>query len=182
MARIYLVRHGRAAAGFNEDRDPGLDTTGQAQAEAVARQLVQFAPIDLVTSPLRRTRETAAPLERLISQHARIADAVAEVPSPSADLAARGEWLRTAMQGGWSDLAPRYQQWRRDVVAYLCALSRDTIVFSHFIAINAAIGHATGDDRLRCHSPDNCSVTIFDIVGGELQLVERGVEGQTRIN
>lgn len=182
MARIYLVRHGHAAAGFNEERDPGIDATGQAQAVVVARQLAPLAPIDLVTSPLRRTRETAAPLERLISQHARVADAVAEIPSPSADLAARGEWLRAAMQGGWSDLAPEYQQWRRDVVAYLCSLSRNTIVFSHFIAINAAIGYATGDDRLRCHSPDNCSVTIFDVAGGELQLVERGAEGQTRIN
>lgn len=182
MACIYLVRHGRAAAGFNEDRDPGLDATGQAQAEAIARELVSLAPIDLVTSPLRRTRETAAPLERLISNHARIVDAVAEIPSPSADLAARGEWLRTVMQGGWSDLAPEYQQWRRDVVAYLCALSRDTIIFTHFIAINAAIGHATGDDRLRCHSPDNCSVTIFEVENGDLRLIERGAEGQTRIN
>ena len=54
-------------------------------------------------------------------------------------------------------------------------------MFSHFIAINAAIGAATGDDRLLVRSLDNCSVTIFDVVGGALQLVESGHEADTLI-
>ena len=33
MTRLYLVRHGRAAAGWNTDPDPGLDVIGQGQAE-----------------------------------------------------------------------------------------------------------------------------------------------------
>ena len=39
MARIYMVRHGRAAAGFGESHDPGLDELGQKQAEEVAGKI-----------------------------------------------------------------------------------------------------------------------------------------------
>ena len=36
MTRLYLVRHGRAAAGWDTDPDPGLDEIGRGQAQAVA--------------------------------------------------------------------------------------------------------------------------------------------------
>ena len=54
-------------------------------------------------------------------------------------------------------------------------------MFSHFIAINAAIGSALDDDRLVLRSLDNCSITIIDIVDRVLQLVESGHEADTLI-
>ena len=39
MARLYMVRHGKAAAGWDGDADPGLDALGRQQAEAVAAQV-----------------------------------------------------------------------------------------------------------------------------------------------
>ena len=54
-------------------------------------------------------------------------------------------------------------------------------MFSHFIAINAAIGAALSDDRLVVRSLDNCSLTIIDAVDGALQLVESGHEADTLI-
>ncbi|MBV9044707.1 MAG: histidine phosphatase family protein, partial [Alphaproteobacteria bacterium] len=65
MARIYMVRHGKAAAGFGEDMDPGLDATGKAQAEAVAQKLAPLGPLAILSSPLKRAQETAAPLAAL---------------------------------------------------------------------------------------------------------------------
>ena len=35
MTRIFMIRHGKAAAGWDGDADPGLSELGQAQAEAV---------------------------------------------------------------------------------------------------------------------------------------------------
>ena len=49
---------------------------------------------------------------------------------------------------------PEYDPKRHCVI-----LRADTVVVSHFIAINAVIGSATGDDRLVVCSLDNCSVT-----------------------
>jgi broad specificity phosphatase PhoE len=55
------------------------------------------------------------------------------------------------------------------------------VVFSHFVAINVAVGEATGDDRVTVFSPDHCSVTVLDVVDGTLRLVERGAEAATRV-
>lgn len=181
MVRVYLVRHGRAAAGWDSDRDPALDEVGAAQAEAVAERLGAMAPVDLVSSPLRRARETAAPLERRWSRPARIEPAVAEIPSPCADLAARGRWLRAAMEGTWADLGPDYGAWRDAVAAALSRLTRDAVIFTHFVAINAVVGHATADDRLVCFRPDNCSVTTFETRNGGLHLVALGDQAGTEV-
>ena len=59
--------------------------------------------------------------------------------------------------------APRYTDFRDGVGGRLLALDADTVVFSHFVAINAAIGAATGDDRVVIRSLDNCSVTVIDV-------------------
>ena len=68
MPKLYLIRHARPAAGWGEDADPGLDATGQQQAEAAARTLAQTLDrMPIYTSPLRRCRETARPLERTLA-------------------------------------------------------------------------------------------------------------------
>src|SRR5438876_10730367 len=94
MSRIYLVRHGRAAADWGSHVDPGLDDVGRTQAEAMASELAPKGPLPLVASPLRRTRETAAVLERRWELGARIQPPSGEIPSPVEDLAARADWLR----------------------------------------------------------------------------------------
>jgi broad specificity phosphatase PhoE len=182
VTRLYLVRHGRAAAGWDTDPDPGLDDIGQRQATAVAVHLAQFGPLPILTSPLQRCQETAVPLATHWGVVPQIEPAVAEIPSPSGvAMGARIEWLREAMRGLWADLGGRYVGYRDEVVGTLTALDGDTVVFSHFVAINVAIGAAIGDDRLVVRSLDNCSVTVVDVVDGALQLVESGHEADTLI-
>lgn len=62
---LLLVRHGSTAHShdgrFSGHNDLPLDPTGQAQAAAVAELIAGLDPVDVVlTSPLRRARETAA--------------------------------------------------------------------------------------------------------------------------
>jgi broad specificity phosphatase PhoE len=56
-----------------------------------------------------------------------------------------------------------------------------TLVFTHYVVINVAMGHALGDDRVRVFAPDHASVTVFDVAGAALRVVERGSEGTTRV-
>jgi broad specificity phosphatase PhoE len=108
--------------------------------------------------------------------------AVAEVPSPEGvPMGERVAWLRDAMTGTWSALGPRYTTFRDGVLTRLGELENDTVVVSHFIAINAVIGSGMSDDRLVVRSLDNCSVTIVDVDGGRLRLVEVGREADTLI-
>ena len=92
MPRIYMVRHGKAASGWDGDLDPGLDDLGRAQSEAVAEELNGLGPLPILSSPLKRTQETAVPLAKLWNASVSIAPEVAEIPSPTEDLKARTEW------------------------------------------------------------------------------------------
>ncbi len=176
MPRLYMVRHGEAAAGFDGHLDPGLSDLGRSQAAVTAERLAKLAPVNLVSSPLARARETASALERIWHRPVVIETAVAEIPSPTQDLSARTAWLRKIMVGTWSQAGADSIRWREQVIAYLNALTQDTIIFSHFVAINVALGSALGDDRVTCFTPDNASVTIFESDGQRLGLVEKGAE------
>ncbi len=182
VVRLYLVRHGRAAAGWDRDVDPGLDDVGREQAVAAAQQLAPLGPLDVVTSPLRRCQETASALAGGWGVVPVVEPAVAEIPSPTGvPMADRVTWLRHAMTGTWAQLGARYTTFRDGVVARLAACTSDTVVFSHFVAINAVIGAALGDDRLVIHSLDNASVTVLDVRGGVFSMVESGREADTLI-
>lgn len=186
MPLIYMIRHGEAASGWDADMDPGLSEKGRAQAESVAREIERKlgAKRPLITSPLRRCRETSLPLARLWSSDPAIDARVGEIPSPMHDLEARGKWLRAFMAGSWTNdgTGVDFLAWRDGVVEALLGLKQDTVIFSHFIAINVAAGRALADDRVVCFRPDNCSVTVFDTKGGRLALVEQGREAETKVN
>jgi broad specificity phosphatase PhoE len=160
VSRLYLVRHGQAAASWDRDADPGLDDVGRSQAEA----LIELVPGDvpIVVSPMRRARETALPLEGHFGASARVDDRVGEIATPDGiGLADRGTWLRDLMACRWPDLAPELQLWRQGVLDALAELSADTIVVTHYIAINVAVGASRGDDRVVHTRPANASVTVI---------------------
>ena len=179
-----MVRHGRAAAGWDTDADPGLDEIGREQAAVTAKQLAQLPHMALVSSPMKRCRETASFLSTLRG-HVPITfePLVTEIPSPDGyALGERIEWLRAAMAGTWGELGSLYTDFRDDVVRYVAHCPTDTVIFSHFIAINAVIGSCLSDDRLVIDSLDNASVTVFETDGiGGLQLIERGNQADTLI-
>ena len=187
MARLHLVRHGRAAAGWNVDPDPALDELGQRQANDVAAALQAFGPLPILSSPLRRCQETSRPLAASWGVDVVVEPRVAEIPSPEGHtLETRIDWLRSAMAGTWSQVAasdgPRYSDYRTNLLAALSSLQNDAVVFSHFIAINVVIGAATNDDRMVIASLDNCSVTTVVTDGrGGFTIESIGREADTLI-
>jgi broad specificity phosphatase PhoE len=187
MPCLYLVRHAKPAASWGEDPDPGLDATGIAQARATAEELAgSLSRLPLYTSPMRRCRETAEPLEQLWFCEAELMPAVAEIPSPPLDLAARQDWLIAAMRGTWQQLhanAPPgsldYLEWRQQLLDTLLALDRDCVICTHFIALNVAVGAAQRRDEVVCFRPDYASVTVLEAQGGRLRVIDLGRQAET---
>jgi broad specificity phosphatase PhoE len=181
MIRLYLVRHGRPLARYDQDHDPGLDDFGIGQANGAAASLEGIGPLPVATSPLRRTRETAAPFERQWSVTASVEPRIGEIKSPSDHLAERSEWLGAILRGErrWPELDDDRRRWRDEVLAALLELTADTVVVTHYIAINAAVGAATGDERVMVFRPDNCSCTVLEHDGESLRVVELGREADT---
>ncbi len=190
MARLYMIRHGKpsAAWGQHPDPDPGLDETGQAQARAAADALMALPadrrPTRVFSSPLRRCRETAQPFADAIGVPVEIEARFGEIPSPSS-LAQeeRGPWLRNAFQSQWTEVKGDidYDAWRAAVGEALSELDADTAVFSHFVAINAALACATGETKVLSFRPDHASITVFETKDGQVRLVERGPEAATQV-
>jgi broad specificity phosphatase PhoE len=194
MPIIYLVRHGRIADQPADSHNPELGAAGQAQAQAVAQALQERlpGPLPILSSPLRRCRETAAPLAGIWQAQPAIEPRVIEVPSPQAPGVRREAWLEQALHWSWpqaeqhgSTLQPGYDQmlraWRRGVVEAVLACRSDTVIFSHFVPINVLAGAALGLDRITCFRPDNASVTVFETSGETIRLLERGREKTTQV-
>jgi probable phosphoglycerate mutase len=112
---LVLVRHAepvRTPAGtVSGPADPGLTPLGFQQADRLAAWLA-CEPIDAVlSSPMRRARETAAPLAAAFGLDVEIVDGLVEYDSTSADyipteeLQATGDprWL-AMVEGRWEEL------------------------------------------------------------------------------
>lgn len=187
MPRLHLVRHGRAAAGWNVDPDPALDDLGRRQAHEVSDKLFGLGPLPVLSSPLRRCRETSQPLALRWGVDVGIEPRVAEIPSPDGyTLETRIDWLRSAMAGTWAQViasdGQRYADYRTNLLGALSSIPHDAVVFSHFIAINVVIGAASGDDRMVIASLDNCSVTTVSSDGrGGFAIDAMGNEADTLI-
>jgi broad specificity phosphatase PhoE len=180
MTRLLLVRHAEPAASWQQHDDPGLSSLGRQQAAELASTLPDAARRRIVSSPLARAAETAAVLAPR-GLRPRLEPGVGEVPTPRGRRADRARWLREAFGRRWPDLDEDLQRWRGRVVETLTAMTTPATVVTHFVAINVAVGEATGDDRVWCCSPAHCSVTEVDVGSGNLELVRLGDETASRV-
>jgi broad specificity phosphatase PhoE len=188
MTQVHMIRHGKPASTWgDEDQDPGLDETGHAQARAVAEKLLALPPEQrpgrVISSPLRRCRETAAPYAAAIGAPVEIDPMVGEIPTPKAESAeTRPAWLKAAFNGLWTEIQGDldYDQWRRGVAAAVAGYG-GAAVFSHYVALNAAVSTALEDERVMVFRPDHTSVTLFDVTDDGLKVIEKGGEASTQV-
>ncbi len=180
---LYLVRHGEAAASWGQSADPGLSELGRQQAEEAASALLPglVPEVQLVSSPLARAQETAQPLARHLQAGVDVNSAFAEVPSP-VPLEQRQVWLRQFMQQRWADQDAGLLRWRDTAFETLLNVPAPTVVFTHFLVINAVVGRIQGRAETLCFYPDNGSITHLRQSGNTLELVELGREMDTLVN
>lgn len=179
MTRFRLVRHAEPAASWDDHPDPGLSPVGTGQAEALAVGLEAAPPRAVVSSPLARARATAAPLAAAFDLPVQVDPDVGEVPTPDGE---RSSWLRAVLASRWATVDEATRGWRQRVLDALAALEADTVVATHFVAINVAVGAAAGDERVWCCSPGHASITELDCHDGDLTLVTLGAETASRVS
>jgi broad specificity phosphatase PhoE len=182
MSRLFLIRHGEPETGWGGAQDdPGLSAAGRSQAEAAALALTGARPLAIVSSPMRRCRETAAPYAALVGGAAAIDARVGEVAAP-AGVSDRRAWLlenfpwRGGSSRSWTSLDPALCAWREDVLAAVRALILDTAVFTHFIAINVIVGAALARDETVVCKPDYAAITELVADENGLRVVRLAAE------
>ena len=167
-ARPHLVRDAEAGA------DPALTDEGQAQALAVARALnsAVYGPVtSVVSSPMRRARETAEPAAsmlglELLTDH-RLVEMDAGSPhygSGFEAFATRAEAWDSLNRGWWEghEFDPRAFV-AQAVEGVEESIARDpegrVAIFCHGGVVSAYLGHILGTTRSVFFTPDYTGVT-----------------------
>lgn len=178
MSRILLVRHGQAAASWGEQTDPGLSELGQQQATNIQDVLASYSQLESISSPKARAHQTAqiARPEAVITIDPRFT----EIPSGELRLADRGNWLRQVFKGNWSNQEPQVKAWRSDILHALQE-QNSSIIFCHFVVINAVVAAAKQNDKVMQCRPDYCSIWEFECQGSEISLINAGQEDESLV-
>ena len=177
---IYLIRHGQAAASWGDHPDPGLSDLGRTQAEAVAETLMREPIEHAFSSPMARCQETASFYGKASGFPITVEPKVTEIPTP-AEVTDRVPWLRDLMSGEWSAAPAIVTKWRDDLLGKLAELPDHSVVFTHFVAINAVVGALEQLADVTVFRPNYCSVTQIERVGGVLRVAARGESLDTKV-
>lgn len=157
MTELLLLRHALPISGH---RDPELSEVGRIQAEHAARWLKGSRIDAIVTSPLRRARETAAPIEATLGLTAEVIDDLREwelddpdhVYDAVEDMAPDDPRLTALHEGRYHDFVPELDTesfQRRTVSAIGDVFARyghcdRVLVSSHGGFISAYLAHVIG--------------------------------------
>ena len=183
MTDVWLVRHGEAAAAFDQNTDPPLSDLGCEQAARSAESLSQRVPdyAQLLTSPKLRAIQTGEPFAEMRGEALDIDRRFIELPSPGA-LTERKDWIQRVLKGRWSELPESVHDWQRDIIDAIQALQVPTVIFSHFLVINTVAAHMSGEDTVLQCLPANGSVHHLRVDEGSWQWIARGEMLQTVVN
>jgi broad specificity phosphatase PhoE len=86
------------------------------------------------------------------------------------------------MQQDWSEQSQDLWDWRRDIVAGLRACEGPTVIFCHFLVINAVISEIQNKSAVLQVFPANASYHELALKDGTLSLIQLGEQMQTRVN
>ena len=183
MTNIWLVRHGEAAASFDQEIDPGLSLLGHEQAVTAAQQLSAIVPPDaqLLSSPKQRALQTGAPFVSLRDAVLQSDERFIELPSPEG-LAQRSEWLQQALAANWSALPTVVHDWQNGIASALQSLSTPTVIFTHFLVINSIAAAISREDAVVQCLPANGSIHHLQIEGARWRWVSRGAMLESIVN
>ena len=196
MIKIYLVRHGEASEGWTS-QDPPLSELGKLQAKSLMTFVNSIFDensinnTNVISSPLNRYKETASlALEKKYLEIA-INDNFRELPSPTIDLEKRVNWLRRILPLTWPELLKyketmesgvNFTQWRENIMSNIYSLKKDTIIFTHFVVINAVIVEILKSDKIVNFQPANCSITEISKKNDKLKIVKLGKSLESKVN
>lgn len=173
---LLLVRHAEPVRIDEGDvegpADPGLTPHGVDQAARLGAWLTAEGVDVIVTSPLRRARETAAPLTALLGLEPEVDPGVSEYDAaaghyiPIEELrAAKDERWYATIEGRWADVGGVDPvEFQRQVVPALDDLiaryaGARVAVMTHGGVINVFLAHVLGIDRLLWFHPEYTSIS-----------------------
>ena len=181
---LLLVRHGEAAESWGKHPDPGLSELGIKQSASLINNemLKSLDSYNFVSSPKSRAKMTAEPLIKKFNKELIINNAYSEIPSDDIDNSQKKAWLTNIMHTEIRDLPDSIVNWRDAIIKDSLNVSLNTIVFTHFMVINALVGSLLKNNVLMYFYPNYVSVTKITFENKEVKSISLGDEKKTIIN
>lgn len=190
---LVIVRHARperdervAGAGT---ADPPLSAHGRRQAEATAAFLAGERIDHVVSSPMRRARETAAPLAGVLGIDVELVDGLAEVDRhearyvPAEELALDDAIVQSFLADRFAMFAAfgGFPAFRDGVVAameHVIATNRGrrVAVFCHGMVMGAYLTSLVGHDDPFVLQPDYCGIVRVQAASNGIRTVRSANE------
>jgi len=172
VTELLLLRHALPVSGH---ANPGLSDEGRGQAERVAQWLALSRIDAVVTSPLRRARETADPIEASLGLTAAVIDDLREweLDDPNhiydavEDMAPDDPRLIAVAEGRYDDFVPELDTvaFQRRAVAAIDEVfashqhSERVLVSTHGGFISAYLAHVIGARQVMWFNPDYTGIS-----------------------
>ncbi len=187
--QLLLIRHAETVRVESETgiADPGLTPDGFRQAGLLADWLLANEALDhLVVSPLRRARQTVAPIAERFSIEPEVVHQLAEFDAnassyiPMEEMKAnRDPRLQAMVEGRWADFDAEVdpEAFRSTIVATLGELTdarpgQNVAVVCHGAVINAYLGDVIGTPRLLWFEPRYTSIHRVLVSRGGVRSVQ----------
>jgi broad specificity phosphatase PhoE len=186
MSEISLIflRHGEAAESWGEHPDPGLSDNGISQSKKLTSNLSLQSLEDFifVSSPKSRAQMTAAPLIEKYKKNLLIDNIFSEIPSSKVIASEKKEWLKKIMTMNIDMLPQEVSDWRNNIITKTLSYSNNTIIFTHFMVINAIVSGLIERSEILCFYPDYTSITQITLQNNKAINISLGDEKKTIIN
>jgi len=181
---LIFVRHGEAAENWGEHPDPGLSENGILQSQKLISNisLQSLEDFIFVSSPKSRARMTADPLIEKYKKSLLIDNIFSEIPSSKVVISEKKEWLKKITTMNISDLPKEVSDWRNNIIGKSLSFSNNTIIFSHFMVINAIVSGLIKYSEIMYFYPDYASITQITLQNNRAISISLGDEKKTLIN
>jgi broad specificity phosphatase PhoE len=97
-------------------------------------------------------------------------------------LSGRKVWLQDFMRQRWSEQSDDLWSWRSDIILGLRDVMQPTVIFCHFLVINAVVAEITEKNDVLQIYPANASFHELALDGETLSLIQLGEQMETRVN
>ena len=165
VINLIFIRHGEASDAWDNHPDPGLSKAGINQANELLqrKELNNLENYSFISSPKLRAIETAKPLAKKFNKEIEIDKSFIEIPSNGIDINKRQSWIKEIMKSKKKDLPDHVKLWIDNIYRKTNTIKNNSIIFTHFMVINALISEITNSEMLIYFNPGYTSIVTVEI-------------------
>ena len=181
---LIFIRHGEASDAWDNHPDPGLSQKGILQSNELLKNkdLIDLGNYSFISSPKLRAIETSQPLAKKFKKDVKIDKSFIEIPSNDIDLNQRQHWIKEIMQTKKKDLPDYVKLWSKNIYDRTISFKENTVIFTHFMVINALISEITNSETIIYFHPGYTSIIKIQIDNKKIKSFLLEDDEKTYIN